>query len=903
MKKVISGNQACAEAVKLVEPKVIPVYPITPQTTISETLAQMVADGELNAELINVESEHSAMSACIGAQATGVRTYTATSSQGLCISPDAEVILENPGIENIKNIVERNLRNHKINHKSWEIGKGNGRVLTWNGQEFEYDELTHVQRIKSPSKLIKIITKSGSEVKVTLDHKILVDDLTGAEWVEAKDLKGTEYLYAPRKITIKLQKKPNLIEFLPKNMTLVIDAMTKNELIKKIKNIYGSINKCSEKLLIPKHHLLPNYAISLSTIKKLADIGIIKWEELCKKSHKFSLHGGTIKAAFTTINEELAYLLGLMSSDGYFDKTLKSKNRFVFTNKNEKLLEIFSDTYKKLFPGKPVGRLMLKNGITQLMGSNFIFSGVGKKITIREIFNYEENLIKAFLKGYFDGDGSCKIQSKKRITIFIHCKDHDKVSGLKKLLLRVGILSHVYKSNNITKGIYICGLYDTLMFIDNINCNHPEKQKRLMKARKFLSNSKPRPQWSGKAPLICRNLLLDAMKKNSCFINDIDPENYIHKTKSRNVRLGKEKVKEILKRIEKRGCKNNESIKLLKKFTSHSFFLDPIEKIEEIKSPYEYVYDISVKKNRSFVPNCAFVVSNCLMHEMLFVASGLRLPIVMGVANRALSSPLNIWNDQQDSFSQRDTGWIQLYVENAQEAFDTHIQAYKIAEAVKMPVMVCLDGYVVSHTYEPVEMIEKQKAKGFVGNYLPEVSLNPSKPVTMGPVATPEYYIYFRKQQQDAMEKAKKEIMKVNREFASMAGRAYGNGLLETICLDGKENALITIGSVAGTARAVLEKIENIGIIRVRSLRPFPAEELQKVCMGLKSVGILEKDVSVGANGSLYDEVKAALYGLEQKPKVSGFIAGLGGKDIKPEDIEVVMKKIKAGKEGVEWVL
>jgi pyruvate ferredoxin oxidoreductase alpha subunit len=291
------------------------------------------------------------------------------------------------------------------------------------------------------------------------------------------------------------------------------------------------------------------------------------------------------------------------------------------------------------------------------------------------------------------------------------------------------------------------------------------------------------------------------------------------------------------------------------------------------------------------------------MHEMLFVASGLRLPIVMGVVNRALSAPLNIWNDEQDSFSERDSGWIQLYVENAQESFDTHIQAYKIAEELKTPVMVCLDGYVVSHTYEPIKLLEKQKVNQFLGEYSSDASLNPTKPVTMGPVGTPEFYMHFRKQQQDALEKAKEVIMKVNREFASMSKRVYGNGLIETIGLEGKENALVTIGSVTGTARAVLEKVGNIGIIRVRSLRPFPAEELQKTCANLKSIGVLEKDISIGANGSLYDEVRSALYGLKTKPAVSGFIAGLGGRDIKLEDVELVMKKIKSRKEGVEWVL
>lgn len=899
-KKVMSGAQAIAEAVKRCKPGVIAVYPITPQTPISEGIAQMVADGDIDAELIMVESEHSAMSACMGASATGVRAYTATASQGLCVTPDTEIIMENPGVENIKKFVDENLKDYKINHGKWEIGSGKGRVLAWNGQEFEYDEITHVQRIESPKKLIKITTKSGSEVKVTPDHKILIDSLNGAEWVEAKKLKGNEYLYAPRKIKIKNAKRPKIIDLLPENVTVTLDSEIKDKLVKKIKSRYGSLNKGSKKLGIPKHHILSNFSISLKTIKKLCNAGIIEWKEVREKTNTFSVHGSTIKIPFKKVNEDLMYLLGLMSSDGYFGGGTKTKNRFVFTNKNKKLLELFPTIYKRLFPAKPVGKVLLKTGVIQLMGSNFIFLMLAEKTDLKEIFNYEESLIKAFLRGYFDGDGSCRIQKKNRIQIVIHCRDKIKVSGLRKLLLRTGIVSHVYKKNNTVKFIYICGLNDTMKFINNIGSNHPMKQQRFTKAKEILSKSKHRPQWSGKAPLMCRNLLRRAIIKEHS-LREIDPENYIHKTKSRNTRLGKVKMREIIKRIEEMGYEKDKDVELLKKMASDSFFLDPIKKIEEIESPYEYVYDISVKKNRSFVPNAAFVVSNCLMHEMLFAASGMRLPVVMSVANRALNSPLNIWNDQQDSFAQRDSGWVQLYVENAQEAFDTQIQAFKIAEEVRLPVMVCLDGYVITHTYEPMELIEQEVVDKFLPKFKPVDTLNPSKPLTLGAVGGPEHYILFRKQQQEAMEKAAEAIQKANIEYSSAVGRKYGNGLIEIVNLEGKDSALITIGSVAGTVRPLLDK-ENMGMIRIRTLRPFPVEDIRKACANLKSIGVLEKDISIGANGALYDEVKAALYDTDNQPKVSGFIAGLGGRDITEKDIELVLKKIKSEKEGVEWV-
>lgn len=292
-----------------------------------------------------------------------------------------------------------------------------------------------------------------------------------------------------------------------------------------------------------------------------------------------------------------------------------------------------------------------------------------------------------------------------------------------------------------------------------------------------------------------------------------------------------------------------------------------------------------------------------LMHEILFVTSGMRLPIVMSVCNRALSSPLNIWNDQQDSFSQRDSGWVQLYVENAQEAFDTHIQAFGIAEELRLPVMVCMDGYVVSHTHEPVVFLGSKEVKTFLPDYKPIDNLEPENPKTLGGLGAPEYYIHFKKQQQDAMEQALGVIEKINSDFSSMFGRTYGNGLIETVNLEGKDSALITIGSVSGTARELLER-ENIGLIRVKSLRPFPVKSIQGVCKNLKSIGVLEKDISFGSNGALYDDVRSALYGLvDKKPKISGFIAGLGGKDITLNDMKGVMEKIKSGKEDVEWLI
>lgn len=291
-----------------------------------------------------------------------------------------------------------------------------------------------------------------------------------------------------------------------------------------------------------------------------------------------------------------------------------------------------------------------------------------------------------------------------------------------------------------------------------------------------------------------------------------------------------------------------------------------------------------------------------LMHEILFIASAMRLPITMTVVNRALSGQLNIWNDEQDSFSQRDNGWIQLYVEDGQEAFDTHIQAFRIAREAELPIMVCMDGFMLSHVYEPVEYLRQEQVKKFVPKYKARYVLNPKKPVTMGTMATPHYYPIFKKQNQDALIKSRAIIRKVNSDFGKAFGRSYGDGLLEEIGMKGAKHALITIGSMTGTVRPVA-KDEGVGIIKLRCLRPFPEQELRKALQGVKSVGVVEKDISLGANGALFDEVKAALYGTKKPPVVSNFIAGIGGRDITLDDVKGICQKVKSGKEVREWVM
>lgn len=291
-----------------------------------------------------------------------------------------------------------------------------------------------------------------------------------------------------------------------------------------------------------------------------------------------------------------------------------------------------------------------------------------------------------------------------------------------------------------------------------------------------------------------------------------------------------------------------------------------------------------------------------LMHEIIPIISGARFPAVMAVANRAISGPLNIWNDHSDAMSERDQGWIQLYCEDNQEAFDTIIMAYKIAEAKKvlLPVMVCVDGFYLTHAYEPIQMEDQSKVDEFLPEYKPEHYLDTTNPKSFGAFAQPNTYMEFKEAESIAMNEALKEIVKVNNEFGKTFGRKYGNGLVEGINLSDAEYALLCVGSVSGTAREVIKELEGqgkkVGLIRLKSVRPLPVEDLKILCKDLKVLGVIDKHASVGFGGALTNDIKSALAG--EKVTVEGFIAGLGGRDINKEKIKSAIATILKEKEG-----
>ena len=296
-----------------------------------------------------------------------------------------------------------------------------------------------------------------------------------------------------------------------------------------------------------------------------------------------------------------------------------------------------------------------------------------------------------------------------------------------------------------------------------------------------------------------------------------------------------------------------------------------------------------------------------LMWEMLYIASGLRLPIVMFNVNRTLSAPINIHCDHSDSMGARDSGWIQIYSENAQEAYDNMIQAVRIAEheEVFLPVMVLMDGFTISHSLQRVESLGDAEVKKFVEEYKPVYPLLDAKnPVTWGAFdSLYGYYFEFKRAQIEAMSKAKDVAIKIGQEFGKLSGRSYG--LFESYKLEDAEVALVAMGSVAGTAKVAVDALRRegakVGLLKLRVFRPFPAEELAATLSHLKVCAVVDRAHGLaGQGGPLYEEMQAAVYNICPSVKLINYIAGLGGRDITLDHITQVyteaMKVAETGK-------
>jgi len=294
-----------------------------------------------------------------------------------------------------------------------------------------------------------------------------------------------------------------------------------------------------------------------------------------------------------------------------------------------------------------------------------------------------------------------------------------------------------------------------------------------------------------------------------------------------------------------------------------------------------------------------------LMHEMLHWAALARLPIVMCNINRVIGPGWNIWADENDSISQRDTGWIQFYCSSNQEIFDTIIQSFKLAENEKvlLPVMINYNAFIISHTSLPADIPEQKEIDDFLQKYKPKWKLDVDNPITFGNIILPKDYELIRKDMQNSQKNAKKIIPEIAKEWKKKFGRYHGD-LIEKYKCEGADHILLAMGAIGSESKVSINNLRKeglkIGLARVRTFRPFPNEEILKLGKQADLI-VIDRNISVGSEGAMFSEVKAALYG-KSDTKVNGFIAGLGGKDVTYKDIETICRKVVEGKaKDCEW--
>lgn len=287
------------------------------------------------------------------------------------------------------------------------------------------------------------------------------------------------------------------------------------------------------------------------------------------------------------------------------------------------------------------------------------------------------------------------------------------------------------------------------------------------------------------------------------------------------------------------------------------------------------------------------------MWEELYIAASNRLPLALALVNRALSGPININCDHSDSMGARDSGWIQIYAENNQEAYDNMVQAYRISEHkdVRLPIMICQDGFITSHAVENIELLDDTEVKNFVGEYEPEnYLLNPKQPMAIGPYAITDYYMEAKRNQAEGMKKAVSVVKEVAKEFAKISGREYG--LFEEYCMEDAERAIVIIGSAAGTTKDAIDALrakgEKVGLIKIRLYRPFPAEEIAETLKDVKAVAIMDRaEGYTNHGGPLGADVMSAMFRARSQAFAVNYIYGLGGRDVRVEDMEGVFEDLK----------
>lgn len=345
-------------------------------------------------------------------------------------------------------------------------------------------------------------------------------------------------------------------------------------------------------------------------------------------------------------------------------------------------------------------------------------------------------------------------------------------------------------------------------------------------------------------------------------------------------------------------------VELLSEFCASGELKAKFIKVESEHSAMAACIGASIAGARAFTATSAQGLA--LMHELLHWAAGGRLPIVMADINRAMAPGWSVWTDQNDSLSQRDTGWMQIYCESNQEVLDSVIQGYKIAEKISIPLMLVLDAFVLSHTSEPVDIPEQSKVDAYLPPYSPGIKIDINNPRAFGGLLSPDYYFEMRYLLQKDMERAVNIAKEADEEFYEIFGRKYG--VVEPYKCDDAKIIIVVSSTVTGTARTVIdemrEKGKKVGLLKIRFFRPFPFDDVKSVLLNAEKVAVIDRNISYGSGGIFFQEVKSALYNEKKRPPIFGFITGLGGRDVTPEIIREIIEyteKNERPEENILW--
>jgi pyruvate/2-oxoacid:ferredoxin oxidoreductase alpha subunit len=335
-----------------------------------------------------------------------------------------------------------------------------------------------------------------------------------------------------------------------------------------------------------------------------------------------------------------------------------------------------------------------------------------------------------------------------------------------------------------------------------------------------------------------------------------------------------------------------EVVELLSKMCASGELKAKFIKVESEHSAMAALIGASSTGVRTFTATSAQGLAH--MHEMLHWAAGARTPIVMGNINRAFAPPWSVWTEQNDSLSQRDTGWMQIYTQNNQEVLDSVIQAYKVAESLDLPAMVILAAFVLSHTSETVEIPDQEKVDEFLPPYERKYKIDPDEPRAFGGLTDSDNYFEFRYKIQKAMEEALGKWEEVGEEFERIFGRKYG--LVETYKVSDAKSLIISSSTIASTARnavdSLREKGEKVGLLRIRVFRPFPAERIRRILNSVDKAIVIDRNIGFGASGIFYQEIKAVMYNEKTAPPIFGVVTGLGGRDVSSRDIVEIYQDV-----------